>query len=147
MGRFFRLFVGFIIFLDVAIFPFNCSGNSDSNLVYIHIMTEVQIEDNINYDYVDNFSDRLLFDDFKVGDTINENDVTQFLDSVHKSEEVNITVVKYQIMDRNISTSHRDITLPYTIAKEDKLQYLRGIRGAAHFVVIVTVDTQQNNGD
>ncbi|HHU23912.1 MAG: hypothetical protein PHG08_05975 [Bacilli bacterium] len=144
MNRLFSFALILFVFLDVAVFPFSCRGNPDQNKVYIHFMTEATDDDgNSYYDYAQVSPNEKRFGTFKIDDTITEEDVLAVMENVTPHEEEHtISIVKYLMMG---SFPHKDITLPYTITPEDKLPYLRGIRGAAHLIVVVKVEAPEDN--
>lgn len=146
MYRLLRIVLLLLVSLDVAFFPFSCRGNRDQNKVYIHIMTEQQDEEgNLYYDPAQVYPKlHRTFSNFRIGDTIKEEDVLALMETLEpQDEEKTASIVKYQMMVPN--AIHKDITLPYTVTEEDKLNYYQGIRGAAHFVVIVKEEAKQDN--
>lgn len=148
MSKILKYGLMFLIFLDVAIFPFACQGsNPDRNRVFIHIMYENEEEGALMYyyDLLKVSGGYTQFDDFKVGDTITEDQVKTFIDT-NKKEDVGYTIVKYQIKTHD-ARYYKDITLPYTIKSDDTLNYLYGMRGAAHLVVVVKINGMENNGE
>lgn len=107
-------------------------------------MTEATDDDgNSYYDYAQVSPNEKRFGTFKIDDTITEEDVLAVMENVTPHEEEHtISIVKYLMMG---SFPYKDITLPYTITPEDKLPYLRGIRGAAHLIVVVKVEAPEDN--
>jgi hypothetical protein len=137
MSRILKLFLAIMVYLDVAVYPVSCRSNPDENAVYIHVMCELENEDGtFSYEYSPFFNSG-IFDDLKIGDTITNEDVTRFFEYLEVDENIKYTIEKYQIMGHG---EQKDITLPYTVQNEDKLTYLWGIRGAAHFRVVVNID-------
>lgn len=145
MNRLLKLVFVMVIFLDVAVFPFSCGGSRESNRVMIHFMTEyLDDENNVQYSYISKFYAERRFENFIVGDTITEDDVMDYIRTNEESNELPFTIEKYQvIINEEGRHVHKDITLPYVVAAEDKLPYLRGMRGYVHLVVVVKMNAEE----
>jgi len=140
MNRFISYVLILFFFLDVVFFPFSCAGNPNKDRVMIHVLEELEDEDgNVSYDYPSFFYFE-KFNDFKIDDTVTEEDVWEFLEGLQdEDEKIEFTIIKYQILDHS---ENRDIELPHTFTEADKLGYFQGVRGAAHLVVIIKVNSE-----